>query len=165
MVDLQFILSILPVMSMAVALIYYAMNLRNANKTQKTAQETRQAQLFMHIYDIFTSEQIIETSIEIMSQWQWDNFEEFQEKYGAIANPTAYVKFIKIINFFEGVGILLKRGLIDLDFVYDMMGAPLNMVWEKIHPVILGMRSFYDDPDLWANSEYLINEFVAKKNS
>ena len=88
MIDLQFILTILPVLSMAVALIYYAMNLRNANKTQQMAQETRQASLFMQIYNQFTSERVMETSIEIMAQWEWSSFEEFQQKYGAKQIPA-----------------------------------------------------------------------------
>ena len=100
-----------------------------------------------------------------MSQWNWETYEEFQEKYGALSNPSAYVKFIKIVNFFEGVGILLKRGLVDVNFLYDLMGAPLNMVWDKIQPVIIGMRNFYDDPCLWDNSEYLVNEFSSRKKS
>ena len=81
MVDLQLILSVQPVLSMAVALVYYSINIRNANKTQTMTQETREAQLFMQIYNQFTSEQVVETSIEIMSQWNWETYEEFQEKY------------------------------------------------------------------------------------
>jgi hypothetical protein len=147
---------------MAVALVYYAMNLRNANKTQLMAQETRQASLFMQIYNQFTSERVMETSIEIMSQWEWSSFEDFQQKYGASTNPSDYSKFMKIINYFEGVGILLKRGLIDVEFVSDLMGAPLMMVWEKTKPVIVGIRDFYDDLDLWDNYEYLVEQ-VNKK--
>ena len=162
MIDLQFILTILPVFSMAVALVYYAMNLRNANKTQLMAQETRQASLFMQIYNQFTSERVMETSIEIMAQWEWSSFEEFQQKYGAGTNPSAYSKFMKIINYFEGVGILLKRGLIDEEFVSDLMGAPLMMVWEKTQPVIEGIREFYDDSELWDNYEYLVKQVTKK---
>jgi hypothetical protein len=158
MVNFDSILYILPAMSMAIALVYYTMNLRNAQKTQRHAQETREAQLFMQIFNQYTNQQVMELSIEIMAQWKWETYEEFYEKYGPVSKPVEYAKFLKLVNFFEGIGILQKRGLIDINLVNDLMGDPLIWVWEKISPVIDGLREQTQSPNLWVHCGYIAEE-------
>ena len=47
----QVVLSTLQTFGLLVGIFYYVMTLRNQQKNQQLALETRQAQLFMNIYD------------------------------------------------------------------------------------------------------------------
>jgi hypothetical protein len=160
MIDLTEIIRNLPVIALTVSILYYAMNLRNANKTQKHALETRQAQLFMQIFNQYTSLQLLESSLEIMAGWTWNDYSDFMQKYGPVNNPSEYSKLLKIINYFEGIGILLKRGLIDKDIINDLMGEPLKAVWIKFEPIIVGLREANKVSSYWSNFEFLAKEIM-----
>jgi hypothetical protein len=70
-----------------VAIVYYTLTLRNANKTQELQLETRQAQLFMQIfnrqYDIDQRK-----SIYLAQNIEYKDFDDFIEKYGPETNPA-----------------------------------------------------------------------------
>ena len=52
MITLEQVLYVLPLLGLTISLFYYGMILRNANKTQQIALETRQLQLYMHFLRI-----------------------------------------------------------------------------------------------------------------
>ena len=51
MVSTDQLLDIIPAISVAIALIYYSINVRNANKSQQIAIESRNAQFFITLYN------------------------------------------------------------------------------------------------------------------
>ena len=59
----------------------------------------------------------------------------------------------------NGLGILLKKGLVDLEMVYDMTGGfgPI-VVWEKYGDVIKLWRKTRHQPDMFSPFEYLAEE-------
>jgi hypothetical protein len=54
---------------------------------------------------------------------------------------------LKILgNYFEGIGILVSKKLVDADIVYNFWGGIIQSSWEKIKPLLAEMRK--DSGDL-----------------
>ena len=135
-----------------VAAIYYVMNLRMSRKnqelslkTQEQTLETRQAQLFMNVYQRFGEPDLLGAWYEAMS-CQWRDFDDFIAKYGQEANPAFWIKFLTLGTFFEGIGVLVKRGYIDATLVDDMMSMHIVTYWQKFEPIIMGFRRIWNSP-------------------
>jgi hypothetical protein len=69
-------------------------------------------------------------------------------------------------RFLDGVGILLKRKLIEPQLVFDLLGDIIQGAWEG-ESEKLGMERFvkegrgiWDRPRLWQNYEYLYDEYM-----
>jgi hypothetical protein len=121
------------------AIVYYTLTLRNATKT-------RQAQLFMQIYNRFNTREFVEQMNYLRFKWsipQLDDVsefmtsEEYQEDYNIVAS-TVY--------FFEGVGVLVNKGLIDVELVDDLMSGPLTHIWERMLPLTDSIRGVLGSP-------------------
>ena len=65
--------------SMTIALIYYTMTLRNANKIRK-------AQLLLPMLSQFTSEKFQEDWMDLLWVQDFSSFKEWREKYGPYSN-------------------------------------------------------------------------------
>jgi hypothetical protein len=154
-----------------VSILYYASVLRNANRTrelqlkaQKQAVETRQAALFMSIYETHTNPEFRKKITEIQQQ-TWNNLDEFIEKFGPESNPDAYSNRIAVSSFFEGIGFLVKRDLVDISMVHNLLGISVVHTWEKIGPVFIDARVRVNEPYLYLDFEYLYNEILKYRKS
>jgi hypothetical protein len=56
--------------------------------------------------------------------------------------------------FYDQVGVLLRRGLIEFDLVDDLLGNSALQLWEKVAPMISETRERYD-PRLYEHFEFL----------
>lgn len=134
-----------------VAAVYYILNMR-------ATLQTRQAQLFIQLYTIFTSYEFKTKWNEIMNVWEWDDFEDFNAKYGLVSNPAEFSKFDLVGTFFEGIGVLIKRGLIDVTLVDDLMSGHIVWAWEKFEPLVKDYRIVMNWPQCLEWWEYLYHE-------
>jgi hypothetical protein len=57
-------------------------------------------------------------------------------------------------NFYEGMGVLVKTGLVDRELVSQIWADQVNTAWEKLGPVAAIARRRTGDA-LWENFEYL----------
>jgi hypothetical protein len=60
-------------------------------------------------------------------------------------------------EFFEGIGVLVKRQLIDIDIVEDLLANRIIWWWEKFRLVSQLAREFTGDSKLHDHTEYLYN--------
>ena len=56
---------------------------------------------------------------------------DFEIKYGSDNNPKANAQRLTLWNAYNNFGVLLKKGLIDPEMVYDAAGAVTILFWEK----------------------------------
>jgi hypothetical protein len=61
-----------------------------------------------------------------------------------IGKDSVSIAIGMIVNFYEGISILVHRKLVDVDIVMELF--PVDAYWEKIRPVIEGVRKHYDRP-------------------
>ena len=61
--------------------------------------------------------------------------------------------------FFEGIGVLVKRGLIDVALVEDLLSHRIIWFWENVlSPNIDQIRKLTNDPTQYDHIEYLYHE-------
>ena len=147
MVTIDQVIYVLPLLGIAISILYYAMVLSNANRT-------RSAQLFMSLHSIMSDKAGMTAYLETMYM-EWDDYADFERKYGSDNNPEAYAQRLSIWNAFNNYGVLLKRGLIDPEMIYDAAGAIIILSWEKWRPIIMEQRTRYMGANYLEHWEHL----------
>ncbi len=158
-VTLQTLLTYLTLISVPIGVFYHIMTLNNTRKNQQMQLETRQAQLFMQIYQDMSSPEFYRISNELLKM-EWEDWDDYHRKYGAENNPENFALRSSMWNRLNGVGLLVKAGLIDVDRVYDLMRSNILWHWEKWGDHIIIVRELYNDLDWMEGFEFLANEMV-----
>ena len=99
---------------------------------------------------------------------------EFQEAQGKVLAMEAK-SFNEVITkgyrgsvitvgvFFEGIGVLVQRKLVDVRLVDDLFGEAIQVVWEKLKPIVADYRKQFNQP-LWGEwFEHLYNETLKRE--
>ena len=138
------------------------LELRNIARQRETEVDTRQAQLFMDLYNHYYSKETMRDESEVIFQWEWKDFEDFWKKYGPETNVEAFTKWDSLETYIKGVGVLVRRKLIDPDLVKDLMGTSIILHWEKFGSVIKEIRRRYW-PHAYEWFEYLYDEMKKRE--
>lgn len=146
MASFEFLAVIVSVLGLAVSITYYAMVLRNQNRT-------RQAQLFMQIFNRFNETEFLEA---------WDKW--FTLEYSSAEEGLRVFEDLENIRlrrklgaFFEGVGVLVREDLVDIRIVANLMAGIVHQFWMTIMPYIDEWREAYNHPRMMSETEYLYN--------
>jgi len=134
-----------------VASIYYTLTLRNVNRT-------RQAQLFLRIYERFYDAEFSRQWNWVMFVWEWTDFDDAWNKYGPETNMEAASAFISVARYYEGIGVLVKRKLIDINLVEELTSEYVIRSWEKMGPYFKEARERFKWPHLFQEFENISNE-------
>jgi hypothetical protein len=150
MVDVQTLSIVLTGIGIIGAIVYYTLTLRSANRT-------RQAQLFMQIYSKWNGMEF-SRQFEIVMNMEWTDFDDFNRKYGSDIEYATAVRMVS--RFFEGIGLYVKRGLIDVTMVDDLMSGATMRFWEKYRSIMVEARTQWNWPQMLEWTEYLYNEIM-----
>lgn len=157
MIDIQTVFSYLTPISLTIGDIYHIITLRNTRKTQQIALETGQAQLFMPLYDRLREIDYAKIVNEILLHWEWKDYDDFQSKYSPDSNLETYSKIYSMLQYFKGIGVMVKRELIDPTLVDDLLSGFIIRCWEKMEPIIRIDRERMNWPQYAEHVEYLYN--------
>jgi hypothetical protein len=147
-VDVQSVSIAIASVSVTVAAIYYIFQIKHQIKT-------RQTDLVYRLYTVFGSKEMRQTWEKVTTREDM-NFSTYQKEFGlSDVNEIGW--------FFEGVGVLLHRGLIDITVVDDLFSSPIKISWEKLRPVAEGERKQFNRPQIWEWWEYLYNEMQKRE--
>ncbi len=167
----QMVLSTLQTVGLLVGIFYYVTTLRNAQKTrelalksQEQALETRQAQLFMQIYQDMSSPEHYKRTNELYSM-EWEDWDDYDRKYGSENNPENYALRFSTWSRINGVGLLVKDGLIDVGRVHDLMRTTILWQWEKFRDIIIRTREEFNLGSFMEGFEFLANEMMKEVES
>ncbi|MBN2335243.1 hypothetical protein JXL21_06750 [Candidatus Bathyarchaeota archaeon] len=148
MASFEFLAIILTGLGLTASIVYYTSVLRNANKT-------RESQLFMQIYSQWNS-------LEFQSQYgkvMNTQFETYDGFFETIKNDVEFRNAINVSGiFFEGLGVYVHRGLIDVNMVDDLMSEAIMSFWRKSKPLIYETRTRNNLPQYGEWIEYLATE-------
>jgi hypothetical protein len=169
MVDIQTISIVFSGLSISLAAFYYIIEIRNAQKTrqlslkaQEQALDTRQAQLFMQVFDKFHDPDFFNKFTQVVT-WKWTNYDDFITKYGWQSNPEAWYSEGSVAAYFEGVGLLVYLQLLDVTLVHGLLFRHVKMFWEKISPISMEMRKRLRLPHIDQWLEYLYTNLMKKE--
>ena len=148
MVDIYEISAVVAAVGVLVGVVYYILDMRNQTRT-------RQTDLVMRLYSHYGSEEF-QNAVDRFRRRNVKSINDYEEKYGL-------ADFIVVGTFFEGIGILLYRKLIDIDLVDDLFTAPTKGSWNEMKDSIIEFRKKYDMPTGFEWFEYLANELEKRE--
>jgi hypothetical protein len=158
MVSIEIIALVLTGLSISASILYYSIELRNQNKTQQLQLETRQLQLFNSMRDKFTSYDWFRRYINVMYQQQWNDADEYFEKYNPVSNPEEYTNFGYVFATFQMAGMFLKEEAVAVEILYDDLGYAVINLYEKYKPIVERVRERVGRA--WPQLDFLYESFI-----
>ena len=158
MVSIETVSIVFTGISISLAAFYYINTLRNSQRNQQTQLETRQAQLFIQLYNRFrddTESLDIESSfldVEIKSSEDFIRLWRTDEDFGKVLSTLG--------GFYEGIGVMVREGYIPVRLVALQWGGTTRRLWEKMEPFMSDVREAQTFPRAWAETEYLYEELM-----
>jgi hypothetical protein len=155
MLDIPSISAIVAAIGVFIGVVLTVQELRHLVRQRQTDLITRLS------YDISTNREFLGASMDVLVA-EFNDYDDFVKKYGKLIskNPVP-MSFSMIGNFYEQVGVLLKNKLIDASLVDQLL--PAITMWEKIKPMVEGMREEYHDRAIFEWFEYLYNEMKKRE--
>jgi len=158
-ITLPIVLQILQTAGILVGIIYYITIMRNSQRTQDMTLKNRQAQLLLRMWDKTQSKEF-NYDLNTVFEMEWENYDDFIEKYGRKNNSEAWNAFGSILNFCEGLGVMVKNDLIDPSLVDDMESNLIVTSWEKLSPIIIEFQKRNNFPTFCEQYEYLYHQIA-----
>ena len=153
MLDLAVIRDIVAIASFIVALGYYIINIRNQ-------RETRQAQLFMNIYNQSFNNQKYQDAQKIMMTWNWSSFTELMNTFFDSDKASENMEALwTLTGFYEGVGVLVREDLLHIRYVANLMTYWVTSFYEKFDPYIDELRA-ETYPRILSETEFLYRKLI-----
>jgi len=149
MLDVTEISAMVAAAGVMVGVVYYILDMRNQART-------RQTDLVMRLYSTYGSKDFQEAWATVR-ELEFKDYDDFIKKYGWSAAMS------EVGLFFEGVGVLLHKKLVDISMIDDLFTGPVKMTWEKMKPMIEGHRRQREYPQFYEWLEYLYNEMKKRE--
>ena len=174
MVDLALLQSVSYIagaLGVCVAAVFYVLNLRISQKNQelmlKTQEhstraqqqnlETRQAQLFMGLYQSFYSKDMIDLE-PFLSKIKFETAEDYTELQNK--GGEEYKAFGVFGIYYEGMGVLVRENLVDIRLVSQLMSGSIMWFWERFEKGWRDSRRVFNWPRMCVSLEYLYNRII-----
>jgi len=149
MVELSVIRDLVAIFGVIAGFSYYVLTVRNNQKNQelslKTQQqnlETRQAQLFMQIFLVNQGKELAENWTKLYSM-DLSNPKELAER-GWVKGDPEMMELMQICaviaTHYDGIGLYVRKGFIDIDMVKELLLGDFIMMWEKLKPLVYEIR-------------------------
>jgi hypothetical protein len=149
LIDIPTATSIVTMISILVGVVFTILEIRHLNRVRRT-------DIIMKIYDKFGTKEMVEAVNKVGSA-EFTNLKDYREKYG-------FGDVTQVAVLFDGVGVLLEQGLIDMKMVDHLFGPTLNILWLRMQPVIHAMRKGLNEPAFFAHYEYLVKRLEAHRS-
>jgi len=145
----------IPSISAVVAAVGVIVGVTLAYLEVRTLAKQRQTDLVMRLYSTFGSKEFLEARKAVMDL-EFKDYNDYVKKYGRFGRFEAVSE---VCMFFEGIGVLLHRKLIDISLIDDLFSPiSIKIIWEKMKPVVEGWRNRFNEPDTLEWFENLYNE-------
>jgi hypothetical protein len=142
MVGISEISTVVAAAGVLIGVVLTVVELRNLVKQRKT-------DLVTNLYSIYSSEGFQKEWHTFMTE-ELGSLNTYQDKFGVEFPPSAV--------FFNEIGILLEKGLIDVNLVNSLFGGVIPRYWKKFKPFLVTCRKEIGQPKLGRGLEYLGNE-------
>jgi hypothetical protein len=142
MVDITEIAALVAAAGVLVGVVYYILDLKNQSRV-------RQTDLLAKLFSNMIDKDWLEAWEKVRDRENLD-YSEYKEKYGFVEANQVYL-------FYDQLGRLLQKGLIDIDLLPLEVGQITN-AWEKLGFILEGSRRKFNEPKLGSGFQYLYNE-------
>lgn len=118
--------------------------------------KSKEADLLLKIYEIYSSESMVDAFTWFFKDFHASNLEDFEEFY-PLGNKERKT-FYRVANFFDLLGTFLEREYMEKKLIIDFCPDDVKSFWKISKKVILQMRKKWNDPTLYAGLEFLNDE-------
>jgi hypothetical protein len=135
--------TVIAVISVVLGVVFAILQLRHVVKSRKTELIIQLNPSLRVSHDEFTEAQSKLLSIE------YEDYDDFKKKHGGLMSEGEAQKAIGVMGgYFEGMGFLLHRQLIDIGIVDYLTGGVegVKILWDKVKPILEGYRKEYNLP-------------------
>ncbi|MHA2313943.1 MAG: DUF4760 domain-containing protein [Candidatus Hermodarchaeia archaeon] len=146
--DINLFSTIILDISIVAGVIFAIIQMRDATKTRHTGLVVQLNPALQA-----SANDLIEAS-KILNR-EFNSYEEYIEKYG---DPLFDKAFITIAAYYDGLGFLLHKRLIDVEIIEYILTGGITGAWKKLQPLIIEMRKDRHLPELLKWFEYLYEE-------
>jgi len=160
MVDISVFSVVIAAASVTVAAAFAILQLRNLVKARKM-------DLIMRLYLNWGEIEMKKSFSRVMAT-EITSYEDFTGKYGFYTSPEhtqIWTDIDRVCWFVNGYGYLVYRGLAGVKEIDDLFGHGVILVWEKVNPLVEGLRKELNTPKSWRWFEYLYNELRSRSDS
>jgi hypothetical protein len=158
MVDVQTVSIVIASASVVAGIVYYTLQVRHQTAMRKT-------DLLMRLWSLGTTNEFM-GALEKVNGLQVKDYNDYVAKYGSFLSedPTQRALW-RVLGFYSLLGSLVYGKLIDVESVYHHItgSAYPKMLYEKLKPIVLGLRRDFNEPFLMGDFEYLCNELTRKE--
>jgi len=155
-VDAQTFSIILASAGVLAAATYYILQIRHQTRMRQTDLFVRLAP-WLNI----SSTEMQQTLVRIMNL-EFKDYDDFVKKYGPpMAEKPEQMAIVTFGNYFEAIGSLMRRKLLDPNLVWDYWGETFITLYEKLKPVF---RHYFKEEGLEESAgTYLYNELKKRQ--
>ncbi len=111
----------------------------------------------MEIYMRYLEPDLFSDNLIKLFKRGWKNAEDYDKKYDG--NPDG-ANLDMVMAFWEGVAVLINRGMIDISLVYELMPTNVTALWGRYEPLIKEKRASGAPPKLYSLVEDLSNKLA-----
>lgn len=153
MADVQTVSILVAAASVMVGVIYYTLQIRHQTKL-------RQTDLVMRMYTSWVGKELTEPWLKVWNL-EFTDYDDFKKKYGTyLSENPENAAVLSVLNSFTVMGLLLQKKLIDPEIVSQL---PVFMTWNKVKPIVEGVRKETNDKGWYVEFEYLYNEMKKRE--
>jgi hypothetical protein len=149
MFDIQTVSVLIVAIGVLSGVVYYIIEFRHQSRLRQTENLIRLSPWFN------MNAKEVQDAITNVCSIEYKNYDDYIEKY---SDKPEHVMLKMLGNYFEGIGIMVNKKLVDADIVYSFWGDIIESSWEKIKPMIGDMRKDENAPNMFEFWEYLYNE-------
>jgi hypothetical protein len=135
--------------SVIAGVIYYMVETRHQRIMRQTESILRLSPWFgMNAKEL-------QEAISLVCSTEYTDYEDYLKKYDGKPEQIS----LKLLgNYFEGIGLLVYRKLVETDIVFDFWGDLTQSIWEENEELIIAMRKYSNTPRMFEFWEYLSKE-------
>ena len=148
--DVASISAVVAAVGVIVGVVFTVMELRNLVRQ-------RQTDLAMRLYQHFGTKEFMDSYWQVITS-EGKDYDEYAKKHGG-------KEIFHVSVFFEGIGILLRRKLLDIDMAADLFSESIRGIWEKNKALLEGMTERYNLRGGFQWFEYLYNELQKREQT
>jgi hypothetical protein len=154
MVDIQTVSIAIASAGVLIGVVYYFLDIRHQARV-------RQTELIMQLYSEWKGKELADAYMKVVNL-EFKDYDDFIRKYGPwYSESEVYTAFRMVCMMFEEMGVLLYRGLLDINIVVDLFSITTKTTWEKVRLLVEANRK--RNPNMLVYFEYLYNEMTKRE--
>jgi hypothetical protein len=156
--DISSISAIVAAVGVIIGIVFALLELRHLRRERETDLLVKMAPWLN-----MDSGELLKAYVKVLNL-EFKDYDEFVKKYGSpLAEKPEQMAIMTMGNYFEAIGALLKRKLLNIDLVWDYWGETFIMLCEKLKPYGEGVKKEFNQPKFGDSTEYLYNEMKKRE--